>query len=398
MILSGDLKDFSLADVLQLLLQQRKSGILNLTRGKEKAELFLSGGNVNGVRVNGEGPENKIKEMLLASGKIAPEEMQDLETLSQDMNRSILATLSAKDHLSDEDHKEWLQIITEDMVCELFGWVTGQYQFSTGLKGQGAQAVQLNLSTEFACMEGMRRMDEWPRFKEAIADTRMIFQSQGKAYTGDPESWNALVASLVDGRRSVAQIGKLVPFGSFRLFDCTLNLWEEGFIQPVAGGFSELEHPLAADPQSEKDRRTAMVLGIAMLFLAFGIGVRLVSIWITGFGMGLGNGLAMNSSQSSSTYSSANSPTDFGTLGSSVRYDDRIGNKVARDNIETFIWDYADRKNSLPLHLQQLKKGSSPTQANGGYYIGPLSGWEINSSLGQKPRYKRMTEQTYQLK
>ncbi len=402
MILSGDLKDFSLADVLQLLLQQRKSGILNLTKGKEKAELFLSGGNVNGVRVNGEAPENKIKEMLLASGKIGLVEMQDMESISQDMNRSLLATLTAKDLLSDEDQKEWLQIITEDMVCELFGWVSGQYQFSTGHKGQGALAVQLNLSTEFACMEGMRRIDEWPRLKETIVDPRMTFQSQGKPFTGDPDSWDALVFGLIDGRRSIGQIGKIVPFGSFRLFECLVNLWEGGYILPVAGGFSEQEHPVAVDPQGEKDRRTAMVLGIAMLFLVFGIGIRLVSLWMTGFGMGMGNGLSASSTIASSGNANRNENTsasiELVAPGSSVRYEERIGNKVARDNIEAFLWDYADRKNSLPIHLQQMQKGSSATGANGGYYIGPLSGWEINSSLGQKPRYIRTTEQTYQLK
>ena len=70
MILSGELKDFSLADVLQLLLQQRKSGVLNLANGKEKAEVFISQGNVNGVKVNGEMPEDKIRDMLVASGKV----------------------------------------------------------------------------------------------------------------------------------------------------------------------------------------------------------------------------------------------------------------------------------------------------------------------------------------
>jgi hypothetical protein len=56
MILSGELRDFSLADVLQLLLQQRKTGVLTLNREKEKAELFVSQGNLTGVRVNGESP------------------------------------------------------------------------------------------------------------------------------------------------------------------------------------------------------------------------------------------------------------------------------------------------------------------------------------------------------
>jgi hypothetical protein len=116
MILSGELKDFSLADVLQLLLQQRKSGVLVLSEGREKAELFIASGNLTGVRVNGETPESKIKEILIETGRVTKQDMGDLEAISRDMDRTLLATLAAKGHLSEDDRKEWLQIITEDMV------------------------------------------------------------------------------------------------------------------------------------------------------------------------------------------------------------------------------------------------------------------------------------------
>jgi hypothetical protein len=363
MKLSGDLKDFSLADVLQLLLQQRKSGVLNLVNGKEKAEIFISAGNVNGVRVNGLMPEDIIKDMLVASGKVDKDEMHELESMSREMNRPLLMTLAAKGHLTDEDKKEWLQIISEDLVCELFGWLKGQYDFGTGLKAQSSISLQLNISTEFACMEGMRRIDEWPRLKESIPDFKTVFQVTEKVYEGDQLGWDFLVLGLVDGRKSVSQIAKQVPFGAFRLSECLVNLWEGGFVAPVADSVDEIDIAVAPDPQNEKDRKTAMVLGTAFMFFLVAIAVRALSFWF----------LSLN-----------NSPSVKGSAG--VGYEAEMANHFGRDNIEVFLLDHAIRKNNLPADLNELVKD------------GTLVPREITIANGNKPVYKKINKKSYQLK
>ena len=363
MILSGDLKDFSLADVLQLLLQQRKSGVLNLVNEKEKAEVYIYQGNVNGVRVNGETPEDKIKEMLIASGKVDKEEMQQLESISRDMNRPLLATLTAKGHLTDEDKKEWLQIISEDMVCELFGWLKGNYDFATGIKAQNMMSAQLNISTEFACMEGMRRIDEWPRLHEALPNSKIVFRPLGRNYEEDRQGWDFLVFGLVDGRRNMEQIAKQVPFGSFRLSECLVNLRDGGFITPIAGTLDEIEIHAPVDPQTEKDRKTAMILGIAMVLLVFAVTLRLLVFW-------------MQSTKEAENYKNPHWKNGEST----------IGDELIRDNLEALLIDYADRKDNFPNELNQLVK------------IGVLASHEIKLTNGTRPSFHKITEKSFQLK
>lgn len=361
MILSGELKDFSLADVLQLLLQQRKSGALILSEGKDRAELYITMGNLNGVRVNGETPEGKIREILIETGRIGRPEMADLEAISRDMDRSLLATLSAKGYLSEEDRKEWLQIITEDMICELFGWVSGRYEFGSGAKAQNMN--QLNISTEFACMEGMRRIDEWPRLREALPDAKMVFRPTGRPFEGDQLSWDRSVLGLVDARKNVLQIGKQVPFGSFRLAECIVNLWHGGFIAPVKAANEGFEAPMQADPQSEKDRKTAMVLGIAVLFLVFATAVRLFSIWMV--------------DAVEQTGAEWQDPDD---------YEAAISRAMGKDNMEAFLIDLAARQDSLPKTLAPLVEQSA------------LSPREISGSGGALPFYRKTGEKSFILK
>jgi hypothetical protein len=363
MILSGELKDFSLADVLQLLLQQRKSGNLVLNQGRDKAELFVLSGNLTGVRLNGETPEGKVKEMLVESGRVLRQEMVELEAISRDMDRPLLSTLAAKGHLSEDDRKEWLQIITEDMVCELFGWMEGRYEFQTGQKAPPAAVTQLNISTEFACMEGMRRIDDWPRLREMVPDLKMVFRPTGRPFDGDKLSWDYLVLGLVDARKNLVQIAKQVPFGSFRLSECIVNLWNGGFIAPVKAASEELDAPVQADPQSEKDRKTAMVLGIAVLFLVFATAVRLFSIWMVGAVEQSGAGWQ--------------DPDD---------YEAAIAHAVARDNLEAFVIDHAARKDSLPATLAELAAD------------GMLDRREIEGLGAGKPFYRRTSGKAFVLK
>lgn len=329
MILSGELKDFSLADVLQLLLQQRKTGLLALARGKEKADLYISLGNLTGVRVNGETPEAKVKEILIETGRVQRSEMADLDAIARDMDRPLMAVLASKGYLNEEDRKEWLQIITEDMVCELFGWQDGRYEFQASQKPPPVSS--LNLSTEFACMEGMRRIDDWPRLREALPDPKVVFRPTGRPYDGDQQGWDYLVLGLVDSRRSIQQIGRLVPFGAFRLSECMVNLWHGGFIAPVKAASEEQGAPVQADPQSEKDRKTAMVLGVALLFLVSATALRLFSIWMVGTVEQSGAGWQ--------------DPDD---------YEYGISHAMARDNMETFLIDLAARTDSLPRTLAPL--------------------------------------------
>lgn len=360
MILSGELKDFSLADVLQLLLQQRKSGVLALNRTKEKADLFISLGNLTGVRVNGELPEAKIKDILIETGRVQKAEMADLEAISKDMDRPLMAVLASKGYLKEEDRKEWLQIITEDMVCELFGWPDGRYEFLASQKLP--PTASFNISTEFACMEGMRRIDDWPRLREALPDTKVVFRPTGRPYDGDPQGWDYLVLGMVDSRRSVAQIARQVPFGAFRLSECMVNLWHGGFIAPVKAASEEHEALVQADPQSEKDRKTAMVLGVALLFLVLATAVRLFSIWMVGAVEQTGAGWQ--------------DPDD---------YEYGISHAMARDNMETFLIDFAARTDSLPSTLTPLLEG------------GILGKHEINGPSG-RPFYRKTGPTTFLLK
>lgn len=279
MILQGDLKDFSLADLLQLLMQQRKTGTLLLTSSSETAELAISQGNILGVKVGGQTPETRIRQILVEDGRIGAREMADLEAVSVNMNRPLLATLIAKGLLVEEERESLLAIASEDMVCDLFTWTSGNYEFGTTQKGMSTGAAQIRISTEFACMEGMRRIDEWPRLREKIADSQTVFL-KGDLPCVSEDPWEQRVFELIDGETPMPALVKRLPFGSFRLHECVVNLWESGCILPREGGVPQAETVPMADPRAERDQKTGLVLGISSLIITGALVFRLAAAWL----------------------------------------------------------------------------------------------------------------------
>lgn len=357
MILQGELKDFSLADLLQLLLQQHKSGTLMLTREKEKAEITLSQGNIIGVKVGGLTPETRIRDMLVESGKISRKEMGDLEAVSVNMNRPLLATLSAKGYLPEEERERVVAVASEDMVFDLFRWTEGNYEFGGGQKGMAPGLGHLRISTEFACMEGMRRIDEWPRLQEQVPHDRMVFQRTDRVCDSE-DVWEQGVLVCIDGRLPISAIAKRQPFGYFRLLECLVNLWDAGCIAPLEGAALPVEAPSVADPRVERDQKTALVLGLSAMLLIAALVFRLVATWFlqsTGVG-------AVNTPQT------------------------RAEAAALRENAAVMVLDHLSRTGTTPKRLGDLAQE------------GQLAGYETRGPEGRQLNYQTLGDKDFVLK
>jgi len=143
--------------------------------------------------------------------------------------------------------------------------------------------------------------------------------------------------------------------------------------RPVKAASEEHEAPIQADPQSEKDRKTAMVLGVAILFLVFATAVRLFSIWMVG------------TAEQAFDRPGGPVPSDGAVQVDGGEYENGIARSLARDNVETFLIDLAARSDSLPATLAPLREQ------------GILGGREIDGS-GSQPYYRRTGGLTFILK
>ena len=272
--LNGQLRDFSLPDVLQFILQQRKSGRLTLTFHHQKAEVGISRGNISHVDIDGRNVETVIRDWLMSCGRMSPDELSGVESVSRSMDRSILETLVAKKFISAEERADWIQIVAEDLICDLFQWSEGAYEFNTDLPASAMRGVGINLSTEMITMEGMRRLDEWPRLRDRLGSPGVqvsLAQPPPSLAELGPEGLILQQLQMSSSAVTLDELEKRVPFGRFRLFDTIVAYADEGYVTLRQDGKTFDSHvPISLDGETGKSSSTAILLamGASLMLVA----------------------------------------------------------------------------------------------------------------------------------
>jgi uncharacterized protein DUF4388 len=175
MALQGTLKDFGIAEILQLIGQQAKSGVLHLENGDDEIHIAIAEGNVVRAESAGRKTRERLGAMMVRAELITREELEyALDVQKRTLRRvgDILAELS---FVSKEDLREMTALQTTETIYRLFAWKSGTYAFEAGDVEWDRETVT-PLRAESVLMEGFRRVDEWPMIRRRIPSTAVTFQ------------------------------------------------------------------------------------------------------------------------------------------------------------------------------------------------------------------------------
>ncbi len=174
MALQGTLKDFGIADILQLIGQQQKTGVLHLRSLEHQIEVnFLEGAIVSASTTT------RKKKDLIGARLVRAEVITDAQLQSAlDIQKRSLGRLGdllvAAGAVSEERFQQMVQLQTTETLYGLFSWKTGTYRFEQkALDLEGEPATPLRIET--VLMEGFRRVDEWPMIKKKISTYQLTF-------------------------------------------------------------------------------------------------------------------------------------------------------------------------------------------------------------------------------
>lgn len=216
-MLAGDLADFSLADVLQLLSVTGKSGTLRLTTTTATGRVVLVDGRVEDASCDAE--RVPVARRLLGLGLVAGETLLGLLPDGAELpsDRGLVAALVAGEQLDADRGREVLRDQVVDAVFDLARWDEGTFTF------EGAEValhgpVQLTATVDELLGEAADRLEEWERIAGCTGpgDAVVTIRRPGtppEAIELDGDAWALL--SLVDGRRSVDELVALTGQGAF---------------------------------------------------------------------------------------------------------------------------------------------------------------------------------------
>lgn len=178
MALEGTLRDFSLADIFQLIGLQRKTGVLTL-RGKDDTVTvtFLDGKVVGADSLNRR-LENRLGTVLMRTGFLTQDQLNRALEIQKETLQRLGFILTHYGIISQESLKEAIQLQLMQVVYRLFRWKDGDYHFSQETTIEYDRDNVTPISAESILMEGARMIDEWPIIEKRIRSYDMVFRKK----------------------------------------------------------------------------------------------------------------------------------------------------------------------------------------------------------------------------
>jgi hypothetical protein len=241
MALQGTLKDFSITEILQLIGQQLKTGILKIRRGKKVVEIYFVDGMIIHVHSNYRGQKDLLGEILVKAQLITGEQLERVLRIQKETLKYLGEILVELQLLGKKDVVKVLATQVYETIYDLFWWDEGYFNFDLKLV-ESYKKIPFALSTEQVLLHILRMVDEWPEMEKKISSPYWIFQKalgpEGKPADLSPSDLKQklsaeqeMVYNLVDGSRTVQDIIDRSLLGRFKASENLVDLLEMRLIE-----------------------------------------------------------------------------------------------------------------------------------------------------------------------
>lgn len=368
MALKGTLKDFGIADILQLIAQQQKTGTLVVTNKDQEVRIGFRDGSIVTTESTTRRKKDLIGEMLVRAELITPAE---LEKALEQQKRTLMRlgdVLVQNRALTAETFKRVVQRQSTETLYRLFHWKTGSYSFETE-EVETFEDGMTPLRADGVLLEGFRILDEWPAVRKAIPSDELTFSLAeplppptpkkesaeeddfDSAFGGDDSpraEFNSVgeperrVHSLISPDRNVARLVDLSLLGEFETCKALTNLVKLGHLTvnaPKGRVRKAARLSLHSPGPSALGRTLAQVVLSVLVVGALGLVV-----------LGLGNGVPGMRTSPGSSFSDPAAQ--------------RLVTHSQLDRIRTALEVYRLEKGALPEKLEGLVSAGLLTQSD----------------------------------
>ncbi len=252
MALGGNLSDFSLEHIFQLIHTGKKTGTLHIVRSQGEAEAFVyfRNGKIFGAVSNFN--RVPIGERLIEGGYITEENLiQALELQKKDKKRrKIGQILVAEGLISPEILKKIVREQIQSTVFDLLPWEEGDFQFLPNLPA--IEDIGLLVNAKKVLLESNQRRGEWSRVQKQVPSVSAVFAVSGKAANYQDSSLNQehwKLLRFIDGKRSVTELALKSKKSEFVTSSLLSDLVVSGLLKL---SHVKEKHKIKAEPKMSK--------------------------------------------------------------------------------------------------------------------------------------------------
>jgi hypothetical protein len=229
--MKGELGTFSVAEILQLIGMQEKSGLLRVRSKGKSAVLFFEAGKVISARDRRQGARDPFLFYLQENGAIGLEQLNQVIEAKQKEGGDTVDILLNQGVVDKDKLGDLLSAYARETLETMVKWETGTFEFTVSSDGLPEKAIAKPLRLEPILMEALRRKDEVEEIRRFLPsfDTtiKVVEQSIDDLHF---EARDAAILTLVDGRRTIEEVIEESAAGEVETLDILERLFALGVI------------------------------------------------------------------------------------------------------------------------------------------------------------------------
>lgn len=228
--ISGNLKTMQLAELLQWLSQGQKTGTLVIDRGDIAKRIFFQDGKI--VSTASTDPKEYLGHFLVSYGfldELTLAKAIEMQASNNMMLGKVLTTISV---ISEEELSRMLRLKAEETIYEIFAWTEGEFNFLDG-EFPDMPMVPIAMDVTGLVLEGMHRLDQWERIREAIPSTLAVPVVVGELRAPADDLRAVRILAAVDDDRTIEEISLQTHTTEFQVCNVLFDQVQEGALKVV---------------------------------------------------------------------------------------------------------------------------------------------------------------------
>jgi hypothetical protein len=268
MALAGSLKEFGLADILQLIFYQKKTGKLTLKSRFDTVRVLFNEGNIALAESAKRRVEGRLGRVLVRKGVVTPDVLKAAIAEHKKSRKKLGHILIEKNLATREEIQQVLTDQITELIVQLFAWKEGSYEFTPGAVPVD-KTLPISVDTQGLMMESLRIFDEWSVFKGKIEQDTVLVKTR-KPATGLSAEQTELLGH-VDGANDVHKIASLYGQDAFQTAKDLMQLVEMGLVVDKKAGGAEEEELL-------EELEPAMIPGLSIILGVIAVAALALSV------------------------------------------------------------------------------------------------------------------------
>jgi hypothetical protein len=258
MALRGNLRDFTITQLLNLINLAQKTGTLVVDGPNEQAHVSFREGKLSYARIGQE--DNRLATVLHKANRLSVNQYRTIvERAGKMTDKELGLLLINAGYVSQEDILANLQGYFTNIIRRLFTWVEGFFRFEPELLPPDDR-INVRIDLENIIIEGSRQLREWEQLQDEIPSLDMALKFTDRPLKNvnlSVEEWR--VVSYINPKNTMHQIGSANKMNDLEMRRIVYGLLQAGLVEVVRQEGAQVPIPARTFPTENREEQKSLV-------------------------------------------------------------------------------------------------------------------------------------------